>query len=219
MDVRVFPMAELAAAAARAVAGWLDDGSPRLGLAGGATPKDTYRELGRLAIDWSRMTLWLGDERWVRPDDPDSNQRMARRHLAAPGAMWLTPEYPAEGPVDSAYRYEQTLDGQIGDDAGVLLAGMGADGHTLSLFPGGTALAETTRLYVAEFIPSREQWRLTATLPLVRRARRLVFLAVGESKAGALRQVFDGTDLPAKAVAECGPATVWFVDEAAASRL
>lgn len=214
---------ELARSAAAHIAGLiLQSSGPRvtLGLAGGSTPRATYRELRAAQIDWSRVDLWLGDERWVAPDHEESNERMAREELLdhVPAVFHGIRWEKGRPPHAAAEEYARTLQRILGDHPDIVVLGMGDDGHTASLFPGTAALAETDADYVANHVPGRG-WRLTATVPLLRRCRHTVFLVAGEAKADVLARVLGGDKLPSAVVAEAAGDVVWFVDEAAASRI
>lgn len=220
--------ADLASRTADLLAGELAalEGPATLGLAGGSTPRATYRELGAAGLDWSDVTLWLGDERWVPADHPDANAAMARTTLAdVVGAELLAPETGAGEPAAAAHAYELALsdrwvgrDGRRGPD--VVLLGMGNDGHTASLFPDTAALDEHERWYTANWVDALGTWRLTATLPLLWAARHIVFLVAGEGKAEMLHRILDeGAPYPAQRVAAGSRKATWMLDSAAASRL
>ena len=227
MRVVVLPDAEtLAEAAASLVAEALREGAEgrvSLGLAGGSTPQTTYARLAQREIDWERVDLWLSDERWVPPDHPDSNGRMAEQTLAGQvPAVFHRPRW-AEWlePADSAAHYEAALRLLFPEaDPHLVMLGMGDDGHTASLFPGSTSLEETSRWYVATHVAHLGAWRLTVTLPLLHSARRLMVLVAGASKAQRLSEVLSGaSDLPAARLLAAKGELTWVVDEAAASRL
>ncbi|MEX0757071.1 MAG: 6-phosphogluconolactonase [Acidimicrobiia bacterium] len=197
MEVLIQPdRATLARTAAELIAS--QDGPFTLGLAGGSTPADTYDELHNIDLDWSQVSLWLSDERWVAPDDPESNGRMALDHLPAAAANRLIrPRYSDYlTPADSAVHYDAALRRIHGDDRpDLVLLGMGTDGHTASLFPGTDALeAEPHRWFVANHVPALDTWRLTVTPSLLRSARRVVVLVSGTAKAQVLAEVLDGPD-------------------------
>ena len=167
-----------------------------LALAGGSTPAGTYDALGELRIDWTEMSLWLSDERWVPHDHPDSNGRMALEHLPHEAASrLLRPRYsPYLTPADSAVHYDAALRAVHGDRRpDVVLLGMGADGHTASLFPGTAALsAEPHRWFVENRVPDLDAWRLTATPLLLQRAVSVLVLVAGADKAEMLAEVLEG---------------------------
>jgi 6-phosphogluconolactonase len=220
---------EFAAEAADTVSSWLAEaGAPaNLALAGGSTPAPMYRELRTRDVDWKNVVLWVGDERWVPPDHKDNNSRMARDALAdhVP-ATFLPVPYDPTSPDKAAADYEAQLrdalperNGRLSPD--VVLLGIGDDGHTLSLFPETAALEETERLYVAHRVPKLDEWRLTATFPLIHEARHILFLVSGEGKAAAVARILEQTDAtdPAKRVLDGDAEVVWLLDEGAASNL
>ncbi|HEY2731506.1 MAG TPA: 6-phosphogluconolactonase [Polyangia bacterium] len=166
----------------------------RFALAGGSTPRALYAHLAAARdLDWAHTDVFFGDERSVGPDDPQSNFRMAREALLAPGGV--PPEnvrrMRGEDPdLDAAARdYEAALGGPAAPPLDLALLGMGADGHTASLFPGTKALDETARLCVAVEVPELATRRLTLTTPVFLAARELLFLVAGADKAETLRDV------------------------------
>src|SRR5262249_37334483 len=170
---------------------------------------------------------FFGDERAVAPDHPDSNFRMVRDTLLAHPAARAARVYrmPADAADldEAAAEYEATLRRALGPPAvlDLVLLGLGADGHTASLFPHGRALEEAERRVVATPAP-RIAPRLTLTLPALDAARALLFLVAGAAKAAVLELVLHGgdaaDDLPARRVARGNPRTAWLVDRAAYGR-
>jgi 6-phosphogluconolactonase len=212
---------ELAGATADVLAGLLGGGPTSFGLAGGSTPRAAYRELRTRDVAWDQLTCWLPDERWVPPGDPDANSLMARSELLdhVP-ARFLTPDTTLGDPFIAAMAYELLLDAELDPVPDVVLLGMGADGHTASLFPGTEALGVDRSGYVANWVPALSTWRLTATVPLLTSARHVVFLVVGASKAEPLRRILvDGEPFPAGLVAERAADVTWLLDSAAAAEL
>jgi 6-phosphogluconolactonase len=190
-------------------------------LAGGTTPEATYRSLSRIDVGWEKVRAWLSDERWVPHDHERSNGRMVAETLSDrvddrfERPMWsetLTPE-------DSASYYEAALRSMHGDGPpDVVLLGMGADGHTASLFPGTAALLERRRWFLANEVPQLGESRLTATYPLLWGARLLMVLVVGTDKTSALRDSFEGKT-PAGRLGDGDAVVEWYVDQDAASLL
>jgi 6-phosphogluconolactonase len=196
------------------------DGQFTLGLAGGSTPSATYEALRGRATRWQQVEAWLSDERWVPPDDERSNGRMAAETLMDHvDATFYRPRWSEfiEAP-DAAAHYEARIR-SIHEDGhpDLILLGMGDDGHTASLFPGSPALEEMSRLFVANTIPGTGEMRLTATYPLLWSARRLLVMVTGEAKAPALRDAFDGANVPISRLAEGDAEVEWHVDRSAAS--
>lgn len=223
MNVTVSPTQDdVAAAVADLIAAEVAAGAPTIGLAGGRTPTAAYRLLPERELDWSQVTLWLGDERWVPVDDPKSNTGMAKATFAdVVGASILIPQTDLDHPAAAAAAYEAELFAALRNGTpGLVLLGMGDDGHTASLFPKTHALELTRTGYVANWVPNQETWRLTATMPLLWSARHLVFVVTGEAKAGIVSSILErGREYPAQRVAAGASQVTWLLDEAAASEL
>ena len=217
----------LADAAAEEIGAWLRVAGemPSLGLAGGTTPQATYERLRGVGLPWDTIDLWLTDERFVPPEHPDRNDAMARRFLAGhvPARFHPVPHLPGD-PAASAAAYGEELagflpEGSAGLQAGLVLLGVGEDGHTASLFPGSPAMEARHRGFVAAEVPGRGV-RLTATLPLLASARRTMFIVSGRRKAEIVAEVLEGhPDLPAALVSERARDPVWLLDREAAAGL
>jgi 6-phosphogluconolactonase len=211
-------------------------------LSGGSTPAALYRLLASPGyadrVDWSRVHFFWSDERCVPPDHAESNFRMAREALLDAVAGPSGPVAPRlhihrlEGelpPPAAAERYEAELAGCFGVQPGsgfpafdLILLGMGADGHTASLFPGSPALAEKRRWVVVNEVATLGATRLTFTLPLLNAARAALFLVTGADKAERLEQVVlkrGDPPWPAQLVRPHGADADWLVDADAGSRL
>jgi 6-phosphogluconolactonase len=224
------------AALARHVAEWMTDaalsatGPFRVSLSGGSTPKALYALLAsdefRGRFPWSRVSWYWGDERFVPPDHPASNYRMAREAMLAkaPVPPHNVHPIPTDGtPEDAARRYERTLQQAYGAAAldparpffDVMLLGLGADGHTASLLPGDPVLDERQH-WVAAVAHGRPETRITLTYPAIDSSRRVAFLVAGKEKASILRAIRAGNSgVPAARVRPQGE-LFWFVDRAAA---
>jgi 6-phosphogluconolactonase len=207
----------------RLAGGWLarhaSDGA-QIALSGGSTVGEAYGVAAELQPDWSGTHVWFGDERAVPPDDERSNFRLAEETLfdrlqVAPQVHRIQGEL---GASEAAALYERDLDGVVLDLA---LNGIGADGHTASLFPGAPGLAERERRAVAteaRLEPFVD--RVTLTPPVFAATRLLVYLVTGESKAEAVRRAFaeePAEDTPASLIR--GIETIAILDAAAASLL
>ena len=170
-------------------------------LAGGRTPRALYERLAGADLPWPSMALWFGDERCVPADHPDSNQRMAREALLDHVPAEVHP-MPAEA-CDAA-GYERELRDAFdapGSDVpcfDLVLLGLGADGHTASLFPGDPALEDRERLVARVERPDHA--RLTLTLPVLSAAAEALFLVTGAAKREALRDLLAGAPIPATRV-------------------
>lgn len=226
--IRVFDDPErLADAAAQEIEAWIRLTGPEttIGLAGGNTPRATYERLRATRLPWSEVHGWMTDERFVPVSHPDSNAGMALRALFDHVPARLHPVPWAEDPNAAAAEYERDLgailDREItGLKPGLVLLGVGEDGHTASLFPGTDALEVADRDYVANWVPEREVWRLTATMRFLARARRTMFLVAGAHKASIVAEILEGSsDAPASQLSGRSKDAVWLLDQAAASRL
>jgi 6-phosphogluconolactonase len=222
-------------AVAQHVAEWLTEraittpGRFAVSLSGGSTPRTLY---GLLAADpfrnrfpWDRTHLFFGDERFVPPDHPDSNYRMAREaliaHVPIPAAQvhaWDT----SGNPEQSARHYADTLKRFYGSDTldpsralfDVMFLGLGEDGHTASLFPGVAALQERTA-WTAAVVGAKPEPRLTMTYPVLGSSNVVAFIASGKAKKAILARAYAGdAALPAAGVRPLAD-LIWFIDEAA----
>ena len=192
-----------------------------LGLAGGSTPAAMYQELASRDIDWGDVTGWIPDERWVPPDHPDSNQRMARTSFADEvGLAVIGPDTTTVTPATAAIDYGDIIIPRLTDRAvrSFTLLGVGTDGHTASLFPGTHALDAEGISYVPNFVPSLDVWRLTASFGMLAVSDVVVFLVAGRQKADVVGAISRGEDLPAGRVT-AKERVVWLLDADAASEL
>ena len=224
-------------ALARHVADWMTTtalaakGPFRVSLSGGSTPKTLYELLAsdefRGRFPWKQVSWYWGDERFVPPDHPESNYRMAREAMLAKAPV--PPEnihpVPTDGnPEEAARDYERTLQRAQGAPTldpsrplfDIMLLGLGSDGHTASLLPGDPALEERKRWVVA-VSHGRPEVRITMTLPVIESSRHVAFLVAGRSKAATLAAIRAGdSKLPAARVRPVAE-LIWFVDRAAAA--
>jgi 6-phosphogluconolactonase len=178
-------------------------------------------------LDWSRVEFFFGDERAVPPSDPESNYNTARLALLdyLPGLrMDQVHRMPCElQDLDAgAWQYERELREVIGGPGvprfDLIWLGMGADGHTASLFPGSDALDERERLVVATWAPSLQAWRMTLTYPVLNAAREAMFVVTGADKAEAFAEVRSGSSEPPAGRVRA-ERTLWLVDAAAAGQV
>jgi 6-phosphogluconolactonase len=208
------------------------DGSFRVSLSGGSTPKTLYGLLAsdefRSRFPWQRVSWYWGDERFVPYDHPESNFRMTREAMLAkapvpPGNIH---PIPTDGsPEDAARRYELTLKHAYGGASldphrplfDVTLLGLGPDGHTASLLPGEPVLSERKR-WVAAVAHGRPEVRITLTYPALESSGRVAFLVAGEEKAAIFAAIRKGDSrVPAAQIRPVGE-VFWFVDQAAAGQ-
>lgn len=224
MDVELVVTTD-ADAAARAAAALLVDLAAAAGsvvLAGGSTPRRAYELAAGSHADWGGVDVWFGDDRCVPADDPRSNQLLVREALLErltilPRVHPISTERPA---AEAAAAYDAALRGM---PLQLVLLGLGPDGHTASLFPDAPALEVRDRLAVAAeagLEPFVE--RVTLTIPALEAGEHVVFLAVGEEKALAVRRAFGEEPsrmTPASLVRSRRGTTTVILDKAAASLL
>lgn len=207
------------------------DGDFAVALSGGSTPRRLYRLLASPpyceVFPWCRVHWFWGDERFVPPDDPSSNYRMAREAMLsrAPIPAGHIHAMPTEGltPDAAAAVYERELMTFYGagrlDAARPLfdltLLGLGPDGHTASLFPSMAALDERQRWVVAT-LDAEGDARLTLTYPTLESSRYVAFLAEGESKHAIVDRLLRGeSDFPAARIRPTG--ILWLFADAKAA--
>jgi 6-phosphogluconolactonase len=228
-------LAEMSAAAARDVASAAADAVAQRGrfaiaLSGGETPRPLYQLLGREyrdTIAWDRAEVCFADDRCVPPHNPQSNFRLVWSTLLehVPIVEERVHRILGElGPDAAAREYDARLRRLFADDPGtptfdVALLGVGTDGHTASLFPGDTALEERKRWAAPAHAPLgvKVRERVTLTLPVLNRARVVLFLCAGPEKRAVVSRILSSTnaELPAARVFG-GERTIWLVDRAAA---
>jgi 6-phosphogluconolactonase len=179
-----------------------------LALTGGSSPVALYQLLATPAyqekIDWNKVFVFWGDERWVALDDDLSNAKMAFDTLLDKVNIPKSNIFPMykEGISAENYAldYENSIKSITGDDGqfDLILLGMGDDGHTASLFPGQAVLQEEDKWVAAYYLEPQTMFRITLTAPLINKARQIVVLTFGENKAHALNEVLHGDYNPEK---------------------
>jgi 6-phosphogluconolactonase len=179
-----------------------------LALSGGSTPARYFELLADADLPWRSVHVFFVDERIVPPDSMDSNYRLARERLLSRAPIpeanvrpMRSAAWPGCETMDresAARAYEALLEGFFG--AGrpprfdVIHLGLGGDGHTASLFPGQSALAEASRpVLPVDYAGARPPVpRLTLTLPVLNAARLAFFLASGADKAALAEEILSG---------------------------
>jgi len=198
-------------------------------LSGGSTPKPLYEAIAAQQLPWDKIHVFWGDERYVPPNDPDSNQLMARQ-------AWLNRvNIPEENihpvptdevePAVAARKYEEHLQTFFQITGGefpqfdIILLGMGGDGHTASLFPHTEALQARGLIAVGN---KQDEPRITFTAPLINHARCVMFVVAGADKKSALAQVFatdaDDFSYPSRLIQPQGELW-WLLDRDAGEEL
>jgi 6-phosphogluconolactonase len=226
--VRANPQAVAHAAAVR-MAEWLStaieiEGTAKLAISGGSTPKLMFQELAkREDIRWPAVHLYWVDERCVAPSDEQSNYRVALEHLIQPAGIPAQNVHRIEGelsPTHAAADYAERIGGVEFD---VVHCGMGDDGHTASLFPGDKDNIEDRELTTAAvFAPKAPNWRVTLLPRALLSAANVMMLVTGGDKAAMLNTVLTGeynpVRYPAQLLARESKHVEWFLDEAAAAQ-
>jgi 6-phosphogluconolactonase len=192
-------------------------------LTGGSSVGMAYTRAAELQPDWSRVTVWWGDERCVPPDDERSNYRLAKETLLDRLAVPPAATHRIRGELKPATAAAELDAALAGEELDLLLLGLGGDGHMASLFPGSPQLEVEDRL-ATWGPPGLEPFveRVTLTLPAILSAQRIVFLVSGDGKADAVAGAFGGEisrAVPAS-LARLAPVSVEvFLDGPAASKL
>lgn len=202
----------------------------RVALSGGNTPIPFFRLLAKSDwadhLPWDKMSFFWVDERSVGADSPESNYGVARKELLA--HVPVTHYFRMRGdenPEVAARNYGKILRQEFNLGANELprfdfmLLGMGADGHTASIFPASPVLAEKKHLVADVYVPEHKMNRITLTLPVINNSRCCMFMVNGAEKHTALSRalnLLDEPTLPAQKVRPQSGDLVWIVDEAAA---
>lgn len=236
------PEALAAGVAARLATGLVDAQSQRgqaslvltggsIGIAALASLRETP---ARKAVDWRRVDVWWGDERFVAAEDPERNERQAREALL--DSLDLDPSrvHPmgwsggddGEDVDAAAARYAAELDAAAGADSAVpafdvLLLGMGPEGHTASIFPESPAAHDERAVFGVHGCPKPPPTRISMGFTALCAAREVWMVVAGEEKAAAVALALSGAgsvQVPA-AGATGRQQTLWLLDEAAASQL
>ncbi len=235
--IKIYPDANsLAEAAARLIVAkcsetLVDREFFTIALSGGSTPKhlyellaDAHREFHK-QIDWASSHFFWTDERFVAPDHPESNFRMANEAMLSKVPVPKVnihrvitensnPEKTAENYARDIRSFFKT---QTVPSFDLVLLGMGTDGHTASLFPETNALNETDKLVTAVWIKKFDTFRITLTLPVLTHAKNIVFLVSGGDKAAIVDEVLNKkADYPARRVQPVDGELIWMIDDAAA---
>ena len=224
-----------------------------IALSGGSTPKKLYQLLAtekfKNKIDWKKLHVFWGDERYVPYNDDRNNAKMAfdvlLNHVPIPLAQIHEMSTNIE-PYISARQYEKILHQYFSPAApsaslqrpegsrlrtpdsepttfDLVLLGLGDNAHTLSLFPGYEIIHEKHAWVISVFLKEQNMHRITLTAPVVNIANRVAFLVSGQDKMDAVSHVLlndYSPDLyPAQVIKPVNGELYWFLDEAAAARV
>lgn len=208
---------------------------PQIGLTGGSVADELHREVARLSadspVDWSRVVLWWGDERWLPAGSPDRNEVQARTaFISAVGVDEANVHaMPASDDglslADAVLAYAATMRERGAGFFEVLMLGIGPDGHVASLFPGHPAAAVADAIAVpVEVSPKPPPERVSLTFEAMERSKAVWFVAAGADKADAVAASMQPRALPGSPEAVACPArvprgtdeTVWWLDQSVA---
>jgi 6-phosphogluconolactonase len=224
------------AGAARLVTALLDaqaqGRAPHVSLTGGSLGSAIIASLlalpARTAVDWSRVSIWWGDERYLPAGDPDRNDTqndaagLDRLGLEQANVHRVPGPEASESAEDSADTYSSTMRGSGGGEFDVMILGVGPDGHVASLFPGHPAQLTTDAIAVAVHdSPKPPPDRVSLTFECLSRSDRVWFLVAGADKAEAVRNgvAAAGPELSSAAQVHGIRETLWLVDADSASDL
>jgi 6-phosphogluconolactonase len=221
-----------------------------IALSGGSTPKKLHLLLAsdpfKNRIDWQKLHVFWGDERYVPFTDDRNNAKMAfdtlLDHVPVPGSQIHIMRTDID-PEESAREYENILKEYFPEAASyklqaassdpthdsrlttfdLVLLGLGDNAHTLSLFPNEEIIHEKDRWVRSVFVKEINMQRITLTAPVVNLSKRIAFLVSGQDKAGAVSHILSGNDdpdlYPAQVIKPVNGELLWFLDEAAAMQI
>ena len=210
-----------------------EKGSFTAALSGGTTPIAFYQQLAVCPhpLPWDKTHIFLADERFVPPDDKTSNYRIINEHLLGRIAMPKENIHPipTQGLTleQSAERYEADMRTffKIGDNDvpvfDLIILGIGADGHTASLFPGTVSSPGTKGLAIPVCADQSPAERISLALGVINNAKNICFLVTGEGKADAIKAIVEdkASVLPAAQVKPTRGTVLFLMDQGAASLL
>ncbi len=204
-----------------------------IALSGGSTPKEIFDQLSwhhQKSLPWERIRFFQVDERCVPPDDPESNIKML--HAALFSRLDILPDHifricGEDHPESEAKRYGKILAMNLPAESewpvfDLILLGLGEDGHTASLFPGDVKNLNSANCCEVAVHPRSGQKRITLTMPVINRAKQVVFLVTGPGKAEIVREIiqFPGKNrYPASQVRPVSGNLSWLLDSDASKML
>ncbi|KUI97461.1 6-phosphogluconolactonase [Vibrio sp. MEBiC08052] len=212
-----------------------EQGHPvHVSLSGGSTPKMLFKLLASApyatSIQWHNLHFWWGDERCVAPDDAESNYGEAN------ALLFSQIQIPAENihrilgendPAPEVERFAQEMLDQVPTQDGTpvfdwILLGVGADGHTASLFPGATNYQDSALALVASH-PESGQLRVSKSARVLQAAKRISYLVLGAGKADIIHEIHttaaEALPYPAAKVQSSQGETEWYLDKDAAAKI
>jgi 6-phosphogluconolactonase len=202
--------------------------TPQVALTGGRIATQAYQRLAdegpHSAVDWSRVELWWGDERFVAADDPERNAKQALDLLAEPLRLDRARVHEmgaSDGGADLDQAAENYATQLRGVDFDICLLGMGPDGHVASIFPEHPSSYATGTVIAVRSSPKPPPERISLTLEVINRSREVWFVVTGSDKAAAAKMALMGAgpvQVPAAGVSGT-TRTLWLLDRDAAAEL
>ncbi len=205
-----------------------------IALSGGSTPKALFKILSndyKDTIDWSKLHFFWGDERMVPPSHEESNFKMTDDLLFSQVSIPESNIHRIKGEnelVEEVSRYGKEIEENVGSQNGtpsfdIVMLGMGADGHTASIFPPDIDLINANTICAAGTNPESGQRRVTITGTVINNAKHVCFLVTGAGKAEKIDEIFnqkaDYLAYPAAHIKPNAGELIWFMDESASSKL
>jgi 6-phosphogluconolactonase len=192
-------------------------GAALIGVSGGTTPRNFFSRLSEQTLDWSRVTVTLCDDRWVPPSNDRSNEHLLRATLLrneAAAAKFVPLYLDSADPQDVLSQVAANV-ARLNFPFDVIVLGMGSDGHTASLFPGGDHLNEALRANDSLRIlpmraPDAPEPRVTLTLSALTSTRSMYLHIEGAEKKAVFDRVMSAPAnerAPIRVVLESSPVT------------
>ena len=211
----------------------LKNSKVNIALSGGNTPKAIFQKVVSFKekINWGKVNFFLGDERCVPPEDPESNYAMVEKYLFDHITIPSENIFRIKGerdPWDEAKRYSDVIRNNLSIHNNlpafeIMLLGLGEDGHTASIFPDQMELLESDNVYEIAFHPTTKQKRITITGRIINNSKRIYFLVAGKNKAAAVRKILNKegnyTQLPGYYIKPVNGKVTWFLDKEATSEI
>jgi len=197
-------------------------GVASIALSGGRSPRPVLEALSEAELDWDKVVVTLVDERWVAPDNADSNEKLVRDTLLK-GAVGMARFVPMKMDATDAYAGQAAVEAAFADlpwPLDIVLLGMGDDGHTASLFPEGNELAEglmSQALTIAATPPVAPHQRMSLTAHGILQSRHIFVQISGAGKKAVYERALAGgpvEDLPIRLalLQDAVPVEVWIAE-------
>ena len=194
-------------------------------LAGGSTPKEMHNLLSKAELDWQKVNIFFSDERYLAPTADNSNFYLAYHSLLKKVNIPNENIFPIPTlgvlAKEAAENYQHTIEKHCGGlSLDAIFLGIGPDGHTASIFPKSSLLNSKEYVLAINNSPKPPSERISFTLNMLNKAKNVVFLVGGESKAEAVRKILvDDIALPANLVKPKDGSLFWLLDSESARKL